>query len=59
MEDQITNSDEEDIMWRSGKSETDLYPLMPPNEEDVAGLQYEIEKDIIPPKVVDDKGYFK
>ena len=59
MEDLITNSDEKDIMWRSGTNETDLDRLMPANEKDVAGLQCEIEKEIIPPKVVDDKGYFK
>ena len=59
MEDLITNSDEKDIMWRSGTNETYLDPLMPANEEDVAGLQREIEKEIIPPKVVDDKGYYK
>ena len=59
MEDLITNSEDEDIMWRSGTNETDLDPLMPANEKDVAGLQCEIEKEIIPPNVVDDKGYFK
>ena len=59
MEDLITNSDEKDIMWRSGTNETDLDSLMPANQEDVAGLQREIEKEIIPPKVVDEKGYFE
>ena len=59
MEDLLINSDEEDIMRRSGKNETDLNPLMPANKKDVAGLQCEIEKEIIPPEVVDDKGYFK
>ena len=59
MEDLITNSNDEDIMWKSGTNEINLDPLLPANEEDVAGLQREIEKEIIPPKVVDDKGYFE
>ena len=51
--------DQENIMWRSGTNETNLDPLLPANEEDVAGLQCEIEKEIIPPNVAIDKGYFK
>ena len=57
MEAMITNSEVEDIMWRSGSNETDLDPLMPANEKD--GLKCEIEKEIILPNVVGDKGYFE
>ena len=58
MDDLITNSDDKDMMWRSGTNETDLDPLMPANEKDVAELQCEIEKEIKLPNVVDVKGYF-
>ena len=57
MEDLNTNSNEENIVWRSGTNEIDLDPLMPANEKDVAELQCEKEKENIPPKVVNHKGY--
>ena len=49
MDDQITNSDEEDNMWRSGKYEKDFDQLIAPaNDQDC-----EIEKGIVSLEVVD------
>ena len=53
MDDLITNSDEEDNMWRSGKYEKDFDQLIVPANDQEFAQESEIEKDIVSLEVVD------
>ena len=53
MDDLITNSDEEDKMWRRGKYEKDFDQLIVPANDQEVAQECEIEKDIVSLEVVD------